>query len=112
MGAIDHSVLVNEVFVARFLSANGTLHRSTVLEVRAVQTVVVLIGLVLLLGKRPIAELGRRVAVQLNERHGDGWRSNGHIFALGLVVPWIVLLVVVEGGNASRYFWLWPLHWF
>jgi hypothetical protein len=102
------SLLANEVIVAHFLSANGTLQRSTVLAVRALQSVVGLLGLVLLVAKRPMAELCRRVVVQLDER-SDVLLSNGNIFALGLVVPWIVLLIVVEGGNASRYFWLWPL---
>jgi hypothetical protein len=101
--------LANEVVVARFLSADGSLDRSTVMEIRTLQSALVLIGLALLLWKRQLADLLRRVVVRQSETSGDVLDSNRTLFALALVVPWLVLVMVVEAGYAVRYFWLWPL---
>jgi hypothetical protein len=105
-------VLVNEFFVARFLSTDGSLMRSTILDIRTLQAILLLTGLVMLLRKKQIAAFLRRLIVQLGRESGDSSSQNlrnANLFALALVIPWLSLISVVEAGNTSRYWWLWPV---
>src|SRR5262249_35279817 len=38
----------------------------------------------------------------------DSQKPSRILFALSLLVPWMVLLMVVEAGRPERYWWLWP----
>jgi hypothetical protein len=40
-------------------------------------------------------------------RLGD--QTKTRVWALGLVVPWLILVAVAEAGRPERFFWLWPL---
>jgi hypothetical protein len=40
----------------------------------------------------------------------SGRRSGrGRLFALSLLVPWLILVLVAEPGRSERFLWLWPL---
>jgi hypothetical protein len=103
------AVIINEAVIARLLSVNGTLARSTIVEIRLLQTGLLLAGFACVFGKRRLKDLVRYVMTRLNERESDGFRPRSAFFLLSLVVPWLVLMVVVEQGQFHRYFWLWPL---
>jgi Dolichyl-phosphate-mannose-protein mannosyltransferase len=100
---------VNEVLIARFLSVSGTLADVTVTSIRALEVALAVCGLVLLVGSRQIASRISRLGVQLRETRDDAQQSNAAVTAIALVVPWLVLMMVAEAGEANRYFWLWPL---
>src|SRR5262249_15479604 len=102
------AALVNEVFVAHFLSEHGSLTMPVVWHVRGVQAFLLVVGAALLLAGERIA----RPSV-IAQRRGDTDSPqslvNRRLFALGLIVPWIMLMLVVEPGEVDRYWWLWPL---
>jgi hypothetical protein len=103
------AVIFNEAVIARFLSVNGTLTRSTIVEIRVIQAGLLLAGFACVFGKRRFKELVRYVITKPDERDRDGRRPHSAFFVLSLVVPWLVLILVVEQGGFNRYFWLWPL---
>jgi hypothetical protein len=103
------ALVSNEALVAGLLSTTGHLVASTVWTIRTVQACLVLFGLILILGWRQILELRRRVVSQPVDRRKDSQYLNTGLFAVGLLVPWLVLIAVAEGGLAVRYFWIWPL---
>jgi len=103
------SVLANEVLVARLLSTTGQIVASTVWTIRTVQASLLVFGVALIVGARQILELRRRLTSQAAERSQHTPYINAGLFAVGLLVPWLVLLAVVEPGHAVRYFWIWPL---
>ena len=103
------ALIFNEVVIARFLSVNGTLADSTIVQIRLLQTGLLLAGLACVFGKRRFKELVGYVMTRLSERHRDGGRPHSEFFVLSLVVPWLVLILVVEQGGFNRYFWLCPL---
>jgi len=104
------ALVVNEVFVARFLSANGSLNRVTILNIRMLQAILLLTGLGLLVWKKSLTDLLRGLIVQLKaESDSSQTQVNCTLFGLCLLVPWATLIMVVEAGNQVRYWWLWPL---
>ena len=103
------AVLANEVVIARFLSVNGTLAGATIVQIRVLQTGLMLAGFACVFGKRRFEEFIRYVVTKLNEQDRGGRRAYSAFFVLSLVVPWLVLIVVVEQEQFHRYFWLCPL---
>ncbi len=103
------SLLTNEVLIARYLGATGTLAETTITAIRALQMVLAVCGLVLVLGHRRIAAYVRRLGGQLRAHQDDRRRQSAAVLALALTVSWLVLVMVVEPAAAHRYFWLAPL---
>jgi hypothetical protein len=103
------AVLANEVLVARLLSTTGQIVPSTVWTIRTVQAFLLVVGVTMILSARQILELRRRLVSQAVHRGRDIQNKHAGLFAVALLVPWLVLLAVVEPGHAVRYFWIWPL---
>jgi hypothetical protein len=105
------ALLFNEVFVARLLTADGSLVRSRILSVRILQAGLISISLVLLLRKKKISEFFDQFVVHESGESNpySQCADNRTLFELSLVVPWLVLLAVAESGRLDRYWWLWPL---
>jgi hypothetical protein len=102
------ALCVNEILIARALSTNGDLVASTAWTIRTVQACFFLAGLMLLVFARQAAELRRDLSENIDRRADSQYRNSG-LFAVSLLVPWLVLMVVAEPGHAVRYFWIWPL---
>jgi hypothetical protein len=103
------ALFANEILVARFLSTTGRLVMSTVWTIRTVQACLVLFGVLLLLRARQITELRQRLISWHIDRSADSKYASSGLFAVALLVPWLVLIAIVEPGHAVRYFWIWPL---
>ena len=103
------ALIFNEAVVARFLSVNGTLAESTIVQIRLLQTGLVLTGFACVLGTQRFKEFVGYAMTKLSDRHRDSGRPYSGFFVLSLVVPWLVLILVVEQGGFNRYFWLCPL---
>jgi hypothetical protein len=56
-----------------------------------------------------MVEIRRRLMSQPVDRRKDSQYVKGGLFAVGLLVPWLMLITVAEPGHAVRYFWIWPL---
>jgi hypothetical protein len=98
------------VFVARFLSDDGSLSSASIWRVRAVQAGLLFIGGTMLLLQKRMPELLRRFVTEHNAtRDSEQYSRSGRLFALILIVPWVSLVMVVEPGEWDRYWWLWPL---
>jgi hypothetical protein len=103
------AILVNEHFVAAFLSATGSLEKSTVWDIRMLQAGLLLPASTVLLLRGRIMALLRGFMVKQADQGRDVAYTGSTAFAVLAVVPWLTLAMVVEAGNWTRYFWLWPL---
>jgi hypothetical protein len=111
-GMMFLALLCNEWVMARFASQDGTIEASTVTSIRWLQTTLLAVGLILIgLRAKIAASIDRfksAFADAPHEFHKDA--PNGKLFAICLIVPWVVLLVLVEGvDHLERFWWLWPL---
>ena len=102
-------LLINEVFIARFLGTTGTLDTSTVFAVRTLQIGLLLTGFALLVWHRQIGTLFRRLIVQSKEHSGDLSNLGRGLLVVTVVTPWLALMMVAEENRSVRYFWMWPL---
>ncbi len=104
-------ILANEFIVAGFLSQDGALELSTLHKLRWLQSVLVTSGLVLMAVRRTLVASIKRLPVYMGEsnlikQHSEKLR----LLAVSLVIPWILLLLLVENTNhLVRLWWLWPL---
>src|SRR5262249_6821106 len=104
------AVLVNEVGIARVISADGLLDPGTISTVRKVQVRLIVGGALLLI-------LKGRIAAGLNWLQRDrASRDDSHFaeagtFVISLIVPLIILLNLIEdnGTGLGRLWWLWPV---
>ena len=105
-------ILANEFLVAGFLSLDGILELSTLYKLRWLQSVLVISGLVLMAVRRPVVAGIKRLLVNMEKSDLTKPRSeNARLLAVSLVIPWIMLLLLVENTNhLVRLWWLWPLH--
>ena len=102
-------IVVNEAFIARFLSTRGILDRSLVLDIRMLQAGSLLAGVALLRWRRQVATLLHRMAVEPGTEGAEVASPGSTLLALALVVPWLALIMVVEVDRAERYFWMMPV---
>ncbi len=104
-------ILANEFIVAGFLSQDGVLELSTLYKLRWLQSVLVISGLVLMAVRRPVVASIKRLPVNMGKSNLTKPRSeNARLLAVSLVIPWIMLLLLVENTNhLVRLWWLWPL---
>ena len=106
-GLILCAVLGNEFFLASCLAPDRSLSESTRLPIRALQIILLLSGLALLIRKY---EAVRRLfdrAVQNARSIESGTRPR--VLVISLLIPWLILVVIVDPSWAPRLFWLWPL---
>ena len=92
------AVLGNEFIIARYLSP-GVLDVGTISIIRKLQTLLALIGIVILTRKR-IAAIVNQLA-----QH----KENVAPLVLSLIIPWPILFFMVEPNRGDRLWWLWPL---
>ena len=104
-------ILANEFLVAGFLSLDGILELSTLYKLRWLQSVLVISGLVLMAVKRPVVACTKRLLANMEKSDLTKQRSeNARLLAVSLVIPWIMLLLLIENTNhLIRLWWLWPL---
>ena len=104
-------ILANEFLVAVFLSLDGILELSTLYKLRWLQSVLVISGLVLMAVKRPVVACTKRLLAYMEKSNLTKQRSeNARLLAVSLVIPWIILLLLIENTDRLiRLWWLWPL---
>ncbi len=103
-------VLTNEFFIARYLSRHGILQPSTLSCIRWLQAILIMSGIMLLVLKNRIVTILNVLAhyVGVDVHHADG-SVDARVFVLSLVIPWLILLFLVEAGNVTRSWWLWSV---
>jgi hypothetical protein len=103
-------LFLNEFFIKRFLSIDGVLESSTVSTIRRLQVILAVTAVALLILKTLLASfLSLLLAAQKADRHTPARSDPVVLFALSLLIPWSVMLLVAEPGRPDRYWWLWPL---
>jgi hypothetical protein len=102
IASIALALLLNEAVAATYLSPDGMLQLSTVHAIRWLQVAVVGVGVALALGRRAVAGTILVIQQSVSKRATKTW-----LFAVALVVPWLVLLLVADAER--RFLWLWPL---
>jgi hypothetical protein len=103
-------LFLNEFFIKRFLSIDGVLESSTVSTIRRLQVILAVTAVALLILKTRLASfLSLLLAAQKADRHTPARSDPVVLFALSLLIPWSVMLLVAEPGRPDRYWWLWPL---
>jgi hypothetical protein len=113
VGMILAGVIANEFFIARYLSSRGILQPSTLSSIRWLQAVLIVSGITLLALRKKIVTivnmLAAYVGVGIHNADRSDRSGDGRFFVLSLVIPWLILLLLVEPGNATRFWWLWSL---
>ncbi len=108
--AFVSELFLNEFFIKRFLSIDGVLGSSTVSTIRRLQVALGVTAVALLILKTRVATfLSLLLAAQKADRHTPAGSDPAVLFALSLLIPWGVMLLVAEPGRPDRYWWLWPL---
>jgi hypothetical protein len=103
-------LFLNEFLLKRFLSIDGVLESSTVSTIRRLQVIVAVTAVALLILKTRLASfLSLLLTAQKADRHTPARSDPVVLFALSLLIPWSVMLLVAEPGRPDRHWWLWPL---
>jgi hypothetical protein len=105
--ALACGILLNEVFIARFMSSDGILEPSTISSIRRLQIVFV-VGAIASFAARHRAAALLKWLTSSEERYKEDSRLAA-LFGLAVFVPWFTMLVVAEPARPDRYWWLWPL---
>jgi hypothetical protein len=110
-GMVLFALAFNEFIIARYLSQRGNLQDSTIATIRWLQTTLGVAGILLLALKAKVTALMDRLAIsEAGSVQGTQRLHNAKVFCLSLVIPWLILLVMVESsGRLERFWWLWPL---
>lgn len=109
LGMIVSGTLANEFLVARYLTSDGVLEVSTRRVIRGLQAAFVVAGTALLARRRIVALIKGAVGSPGTLLRSRLRPENVGVLVLGLVVPWLILLLIVEPGRWERFWWLWPL---
>ncbi len=99
VGLIVLSLTANEIVLARLFGSGHALGRARTTTVRVVQVILVLGGLVLLL-RRPLTAAITRISAGT---------PDARPLVVALLIPWLILIVLVEPGREDRMWWLWSL---
>lgn len=99
VGMIVLGLAANEIVFARLLGSGHALGRDRTTSVRVLQVILVLGGLVLL--------LRRRLNWAIRQVSAD--TPDARPLVVSLLVPWLVLMALVEPGREDRMWWLWSL---
>jgi|GEM_PF-1781851 len=111
IGIIVSGVVANELIIARYLSIDGILESTTVSTIRRLQLILVLSGLALLILRKPTARISNQVVTRMAGSNRTAQHSvNVMLLAISLVIPWVILLLIVENiQHLERFWWLWPI---
>ena len=103
IGLLIWAVVANDEVIDRVLGSRVRLGLFAITSIRILQGLTALGGIALLT-RRFIARRLKTLASRL-----DSASCAPQVLAVALVVPWVVLLLVVEPGREDRLFGLWPL---
>jgi len=113
VGMILTGVIANEFFIARYVSSHGILQPSTLSSIRWLQAILIVSGITLLVLRNRIVTivnmLPAYVGVDIHNADRSDRSGDARLFVLSFVIPWLILLLLVEPGNATRFWWLWSL---
>jgi hypothetical protein len=93
---------LNEVLLARFISADGVLATHTEWIIRVAQFLLVLVAFVLVVRRDLMARV-----VSYVYRTLSATAANTRVVAVSLAIPWLLLFVVADAER--RFWWMWPL---
>ena len=112
-GMIVLGMVANELIIAKYLSIDGILESTTVSGIRWLQLFLVLSGLALLMLRKPAARIGKQVVIRMTASNQTAQHSANLkllVPVLSLVIPWVILLLMVENlQHLVRFWWLWPI---
>jgi hypothetical protein len=101
-------MLANERLLS-YMSHDGIFETATVLRIRLFQMILILGGLTLVALRRKMAAILDRLQVAFALESTQSLLDI-RIFLLSLLIPWAILLTVVENvSHLERLLWLWPL---
>jgi hypothetical protein len=95
-------IVLNEIVLTRFVTADGNLTASSILAIRLVEASLLTAAVLSFAYRDAIAAV--LVAVQ---RALAAPRANTGVLAISLAVPWLVLFLVAD--YERRFWWIWPL---
>jgi hypothetical protein len=102
-------VAANEFIVSRYLSHDGILEKTTISIIRLAQLFLILGGIAVLTFRCKIGAMIERFAADLIRKTLHN-RPDVKMILLSLLIPWTILLVMVENSaHLERFLWLWPL---
>jgi len=96
------AVVANE-WIAPYLAPDGRLEPDTVLHIRIFQAMLALAGIVLLM-RRSVGRALEPLFLAVPSRQSDP-----RLLVIAIVVPWLILLFIVEPGRIDRFVGVWPL---
>ena len=97
------AAVANEAVIGRVLHSRVRLGLFSITSIRILQTLTALGGIALL-ARRPIGRVLGKLAAQINPAS-----CAPRVLAVALVVPWMILVLLVEPGREDRLVGLWPL---
>jgi hypothetical protein len=109
-GFILLGLLFNEFVIAYFVSQDGSLEAGTVTGIRWFQAFLFGAGIALMVLKGAIAHMVVRLrSTESVAPEVIGQLGNPKMFCISLLIPWVVLLLLVENGeHLERFWWIWP----
>jgi len=93
---------LNEVLLARFISADGVLSTHSVWIIRVAQLSLLLVALILIIWRDAMARVVRYTYRALSQNP-----ANTRVLAICLTIPWMFLFVIADAER--RFWWMWPL---
>jgi hypothetical protein len=98
------ALLLNEVLLGWFLSADGEIDISSVRSIRVVQAVLLTTAVTLATFRRALARRINKLALR---RARSAHHAIPTVLAICIAVPWAVLLLLSDAEQ--RFRWIWPL---
>jgi hypothetical protein len=95
-------IVLNEIVLSRFVSADGNLTASSIVAIRLVQASLLASAVLSFSYRDAIAD-----ALVTVQRALAAPAGNTKVLAISLAVPWLVLFLVADYDR--RFWWLWPL---
>lgn len=103
IGLLAWALIANEEVAGRVLGSRLRLGQFAITSIRLLQALAAFAAIALL-ARRPIARFLERLAARL-----DPESCAPRVLVVTLVIPWVVLLLLVEPGREDRLLGLWPL---
>jgi len=95
-------IVLNEIVLSRFVSADGNLTASSIVAIRLVEASLLATAVLSFAYRDAIAE-----ALVTVQRSLAAPPANTRVLAISLAVPWLVLFLVAD--YERRFWWIWPL---
>jgi hypothetical protein len=95
-------IVLNEIVLTRFVTADGNLTASSIVAIRLVEVLLLATAVLSFAYRDAIAE-----ALVTVQRALVAPGANTKVLAISLAVPWLVLFLVAD--YERRFWWIWPL---